>query len=55
VVEAALAYAANWVDVPKGKGHVHARTWPAESLEDWHRRHGLLSETKARPRTRRGA
>ncbi len=41
VVEAALAYAANWVDVPSGKGHVHAQQWPKESLADWHRRHKL--------------
>ncbi len=41
VVEAALAYAANWVDVPKGKGHVHSQLWPEESLADWHQRHGL--------------
>ena len=41
VVEAALAYAPGWVDVPRGKGHVHCETWPEESLEGWHRRHGL--------------
>jgi hypothetical protein len=44
VVEAALAFAANWVDVPKGKGHVHSQHWPSESLEAWHKRHGLWSE-----------
>jgi hypothetical protein len=43
VVEAALDFAAPWVDVPRGKGHVHSRRWPDESLEDWHRRHGLRS------------
>ncbi|ABF08512.1 hypothetical protein ACUXAV_005195 [Cupriavidus metallidurans] len=42
VIEAALDYAAPWVDVPRGKGHRHARTWPAESLREWHERHGLL-------------
>jgi hypothetical protein len=42
VVEAALAYAPDWIDVPEGKGHIHCETWPAESLEDWHKRHGLL-------------
>jgi len=41
VVEAALDYAAPWIDVPKGRGHVHRRQWPDESLADWHRRHGL--------------
>jgi hypothetical protein len=44
VVEAALAYSPAWIDVPKGKGHVHCRTWPEESLEEWHKRHRLLSE-----------
>jgi hypothetical protein len=42
VVEAALAYAPRWVDVPKGKGHVHCREWPKESLREWHERHRLL-------------
>ncbi|HMN81558.1 MAG TPA: GFA family protein [Burkholderiaceae bacterium] len=41
VVEAALAYAADWVDVPKGRGHVHCDHWPEESLQQWHRRHGI--------------
>ena len=41
VVEAALAYAPSWVDVPSGLGHVHCRLWPDESLEQWHRRHGV--------------
>ena len=43
VIEAALAYAANWVDVPKGKKHVHCREWPGESLREWHERQALLS------------
>ncbi|UIF91495.1 GFA family protein [Cupriavidus sp. UYPR2.512] len=43
VVEAALESVAPWVDVPKGKGHVHCGTWPEESLADWHKRHGLSS------------
>ena len=43
VVEAGLAYAANWVDVPPGADHVPCETWPSESLEEWHRRHRLLS------------
>ena len=43
VVEAALAYAPAWVDMPKGSGHVPSQEWPAESLEEWHERHGLLS------------
>jgi hypothetical protein len=44
VVETALAYAANWVDVPKGKKHVHCRAWPGESLREWHERHVCLRE-----------
>lgn len=43
VVEAALEWVAPWVDVPRGKGHVHARHWPSESLDDWHKRHGVYS------------
>lgn len=43
VVEAGLQWAAPWVDVPKGRGHVHSKTWPSESLQEWHRRHGVES------------
>jgi hypothetical protein len=43
VVEASLNSKAEWVDVPTGKGHVHCKTWPAESLRDWHVRHGPLA------------
>lgn len=31
-----------WVDVPQGAHDVHHAGYPPESLEDWHRRHGLL-------------
>lgn len=41
IVEAELASAAPWVEVPSGKGHVHCAQWPEESLAQWHRRHGL--------------
>jgi hypothetical protein len=43
VVEAALDFAANWVDVPLGKGHVQCATWPEESLEAWHQRRGVFN------------
>ena len=43
VVEAALAYAANWVDVSSGKGRVRCNYWPDESLREWHERHGFLA------------
>ena len=33
---------ANWVQVPDGPHDVRLDTTPEESLEDWHRRHGLL-------------
>lgn len=36
-----LDYKADWVDVPEGEGHVHCPRYPDESLEEWHRRHGL--------------
>ena len=44
-VAAALAYAANWVDVPQGKGHAHFQHWPEESLAQWHQRHGLAGHS----------
>ncbi|MGA9343421.1 MAG: GFA family protein [Rhodanobacteraceae bacterium] len=33
---------ANWVEVPRGKREHHFEHFPDESLEEWHRRHGLL-------------
>jgi len=41
VVEGMLAFVANWVDVPQGKGHRHYQAFPSESLAEWHERHGL--------------
>lgn len=35
---------ANWVEVPEGRHDVRVEEFPDESLEDWHRRHGLLDE-----------
>ena len=40
-----LGSKANWVEVPKGAGHVHFEGYPALSLEAWHAAHGLLDET----------
>jgi hypothetical protein len=34
---------APWVRVPTGVGEIHFAQYPDESLEDWHRRHRLLS------------
>lgn len=39
-----LGSKADWVSVPKGEGHRHFDEFPDESLEEWHRRHGLLDE-----------
>ncbi|HET6546445.1 MAG TPA: GFA family protein [Rhodanobacteraceae bacterium] len=36
---------ANWVKVPGGAHDAHFDAYPDESLEQWHRRHGLLDET----------
>lgn len=32
---------APWCEVPSGKDEKHVRRYPKESLEDWHKRHGL--------------
>ena len=37
-----LASKANWVRVPSGDHDRHVDAYPEESLEAWHRRHGLL-------------
>lgn len=39
-----LRYKPGWVPVPQGKGHRHFDEYPDESLEEWHKRHGLYSE-----------
>jgi hypothetical protein len=39
-----LDFKANWADVPKRRGDKHIKRYPKESLEDWHRRHHLLSK-----------
>jgi hypothetical protein len=46
VIEAGLLYAAPWVEIPRDGRHIHYGQWPAESLEEWHRRHGLWSPPK---------
>jgi hypothetical protein len=43
VMEIGLAWAPTWIDVPTAPSHVHAHYMPSESLEGWHRRHGLWS------------
>ncbi len=37
-----LDFKAPWVRVPEGPNELRFAQYPAESLEDWHRRHGLL-------------
>jgi len=39
-----LAYKAPWVTVPSGPQDRHFDHYPDESLESWHRRHGLYDE-----------
>lgn len=41
VVHIMLDFAAPWVVVPRGEGHRHFPRYPEESIEDWHKRHGL--------------
>ncbi len=36
-----LEFAANWCQIPKGKNHLHFPGYPDESIEAWHKRHGL--------------
>jgi hypothetical protein len=42
-MEIGLDWAPSWVEVPRGPRHHHRAQMPSESLEDWHRRHGLWS------------
>ena len=39
VVSIMLDFAAPWAEISPGR---HFREYPQESIEDWHRRHGLL-------------
>ena len=41
-----LGSKANWVRVPDGPQDVQVDGFPDESLEDWHRRHGLFDGTR---------
>jgi hypothetical protein len=43
VVEAGLDFARRGSTCRRAKGHVRCGEWPSESLEEWHRRHRLLS------------
>ena len=37
-----LDYAAPWCEIPADGNERHFPEYPEESLEEWHRRHGLL-------------
>ncbi len=37
-----LNYAAPWCEIPEDSNERHFPEYPEESLEEWHRRHGLL-------------
>jgi hypothetical protein len=43
VVEIGLAWAPAWVDTAVAARHVRFEYMPVESIEDWHKRHGLWS------------
>ena len=38
-----LSQKPNWVSVPEGPSHVHFDAVPEESIDDWHRRHGVYN------------
>ena len=38
-----LDYAAPWCKIPTGESEKHFPVFPQESLEEWHRRHGLMA------------
>ncbi len=39
-----LDFAAPWAKAPAGEGESHFPRYPEESIEAWHRRHGLYEE-----------
>jgi len=39
-----LNHAAPWCEIPTGGGEKHFPEYPEESLEEWHRRHGLIGD-----------
>ncbi|MDA0367779.1 MAG: GFA family protein [Proteobacteria bacterium] len=46
IVHIMLDYKVSWVEVPFGPGHQHFPGYPHESLEAWHRRHGMWEGDK---------
>ena len=44
-VRVMLRFAAPWCEVPEeGEGELHFESYPEESIEEWHCRHGLYEE-----------
>jgi len=39
-----LDFATSWEHIPTGEQHVHYKRYPEESIEQWHKRHGLYEE-----------
>ncbi|RDI43821.1 GFA family protein [Aquicella lusitana] len=39
-----LDFAASWCEIPTGKNQIHFARYPEESIEEWHKRHGLYDE-----------
>jgi hypothetical protein len=46
MVRVMLEFAAPWCEVPEEEGERHYGRHPEESLEEWHRRHGLYDEAQ---------
>jgi hypothetical protein len=42
-----LDFAAPWVEIPVGPTHKQFRRYPEESIEQWHKRHGLFENVSA--------
>ena len=41
-----LDFKAPWVEVPDGPQDRHFARYPVESIDDWHKRHGVFEEPK---------
>lgn len=41
IVHIMLEFAASWVEIPSGERHRQFDRYPDESIEQWHKRHGL--------------
>ena len=44
IVHIMLDFAEPWIEIPQGREHRHFERYPDESIEQWHRRHGLYQD-----------